>query len=64
MAESAELDVLGIGNALVDVLSHASDETVTSLGLVKGTMSLIDVTLPIRRFRGDEVRRHRDVRIG
>ena len=42
MAESAELDVLGIGNALVDVLSHASDETVTSLGLVKGTMSLID----------------------
>ena len=42
MAEPAELDVLGIGNALVDVLSHASDEMVTGLGLVKGTMSLID----------------------
>lgn len=42
MAESTELDVLGIGNALVDVLSHASDEMVTGLGLVKGTMSLID----------------------
>lgn len=42
MAESPALDVLGIGNALVDVLSHATDELVTRLGLVKGTMSLVD----------------------
>jgi len=42
VADPAELDVLGIGNALVDVLSHASDEMVRGLGLVKGTMSLID----------------------
>jgi sugar/nucleoside kinase (ribokinase family) len=42
VAEPTDLDVVGIGNALVDVLSHASDEMVTRLGLVKGTMSLID----------------------
>jgi hypothetical protein len=42
VAESADLDVLAIGNALVDVLSHADDERVVRLGLVKGTMSLVD----------------------
>jgi len=44
VAEPAELDVVAIGNALVDVLSHADDERVAKLGLVKGTMSLIDET--------------------
>ena len=42
MAEPADLDVLAIGNALVDVLTHADDERVTKLGLAKGTMSLVD----------------------
>ncbi len=37
-----ELDVVGIGNALVDVLSHATDETLEELGLVKGSMNLIE----------------------
>jgi sugar/nucleoside kinase (ribokinase family) len=37
-----ELDVVGIGNALVDVLSHGSDELVDELGLVKGSMNLIE----------------------
>ena len=37
-----ELDVVGIGNALVDVLSHASDAFLTREGLVKGTMHLVD----------------------
>jgi len=36
------IDVLGIGNAIVDVLAHADDEFLNSHGLVKGTMSLID----------------------
>jgi sugar/nucleoside kinase (ribokinase family) len=44
VAESTDLDVVGIGNALVDVLSHADDELVARLGLVKGTMSLVDET--------------------
>ena len=41
MAEP-ELDVVGIGNALVDVLSHADEDEVTRQGLVKGTMHLVD----------------------
>ena len=38
----AELDVIGIGNALVDVLSHASDDFIAAHGLTKGAMHLID----------------------
>ena len=41
MAEP-ELDVVGIGNALVDVLSQADEDEVTRQGLVKGTMHLVD----------------------
>jgi sugar/nucleoside kinase (ribokinase family) len=39
---SAELDVIGIGNALVDVLSHADESLLAGQGLVKGTMHLVD----------------------
>lgn len=35
-------DVVGIGNALVDVLSHETDAFVVSQGLPKGSMTLID----------------------
>ena len=35
-------DVLGIGNAIVDVLAHADDQFINENGLTKGTMSLID----------------------
>jgi sugar/nucleoside kinase (ribokinase family) len=38
----ASIDVVGIGNALVDVISHGSDELVESLGAAKGSMTLID----------------------
>jgi sugar/nucleoside kinase (ribokinase family) len=38
----AELDVLAVGNALVDVLSHANDDFLRRHGLVKGTMQLVD----------------------
>jgi sugar/nucleoside kinase (ribokinase family) len=36
------LDVVGIGNALVDVLSHEEEEFIEANGLVKGSMTLID----------------------
>ncbi|MEE8393422.1 MAG: adenosine kinase [Rhodospirillales bacterium] len=36
------IDVLGIGNAIVDVLAHAGDEFLNTHGLTKGTMALID----------------------
>ncbi len=35
-------DVVGIGNALVDVLTHETDEFLDANGLVKGSMTLID----------------------
>src|SRR5438045_9764274 len=36
------LDVLCIGNAIVDVIADASDEFLSKEGLVKGSMRLID----------------------
>ncbi len=39
---TAALDVVGIGNALVDVLDHKPHEFIGLHGLAKGTMSLID----------------------
>jgi len=41
MADCA-FDVAGIGNAIVDVLSHADDAKLKALGLSKGVMTLID----------------------
>jgi sugar/nucleoside kinase (ribokinase family) len=38
----AAFDVLGMGNAMVDVLAHAADERLEELGLSKGAMHLID----------------------
>jgi sugar/nucleoside kinase (ribokinase family) len=42
MTADASLDVVGIGNALVDVLSHETDEFVAAHGLVKNAMTLVD----------------------
>jgi sugar/nucleoside kinase (ribokinase family) len=39
---SGRLDVVGIGNALVDVLSHESHEFLTEHGLTPGAMDLVD----------------------
>src|SRR5262249_28269679 len=36
------IDVVGIGNALVDVLSHEEDAFIEAHGLEKGAMTLID----------------------
>ena len=38
----AALDVIGIGNALVDVLSQAEEEFLIKHELVKGSMTLIE----------------------
>src|ERR1700751_830796 len=38
---SASFDVVGIGNAIVDVIAHADDAFLAREGLVKGTMTLI-----------------------
>ncbi len=38
----ADYDVIGIGNAIVDVLSHADDSLLEANGIEKGAMTLID----------------------
>ena len=37
-----DLDVVGFGNALVDVLSHQDDEFIERIGAIKGGMNLVD----------------------
>jgi sugar/nucleoside kinase (ribokinase family) len=39
---TASLDVVGIGNAIVDVIARADEDFLAREGLVKGTMTLID----------------------
>ena len=39
---TAGFDVLGIGNAIVDILVHADDRFLVREGLEKGTMALVD----------------------
>jgi sugar/nucleoside kinase (ribokinase family) len=41
-SDGTKLDVVGIGNALVDVLSHEEDVFVEEHSLVKGAMTLVD----------------------
>src|SRR5688572_12420186 len=40
--ENPTHDVLTLGHAIVDVLSHCDDGLIARVGLVKGSMSLID----------------------
>jgi sugar/nucleoside kinase (ribokinase family) len=39
------LDVVAVGNALVDVLAHVTDDAVHRLGMVKGSMELVDLAV-------------------
>ncbi|HEU0221720.1 MAG TPA: adenosine kinase, partial [Paracoccaceae bacterium] len=39
---AANLDVVGIGNAIVDVIARADNAFLATHGLVKGAMTLID----------------------
>jgi sugar/nucleoside kinase (ribokinase family) len=44
-------DVVGIGNALVDVLVHTEDSFIDDQGLVKGSMTLIDADRAVELYR-------------
>ena len=39
---STAIDVVGIGNAIVDVIAHAEDAFLAEEELVKGAMTLVD----------------------
>lgn len=45
------LDVVGIGNALVDVITHHDDAFLAANGLVKGSMTLIDDHRALELYR-------------
>jgi sugar/nucleoside kinase (ribokinase family) len=44
-------DVVGIGNALVDVIAHAGDAFLDEHALVKGSMELIDTDRAVQLYR-------------
>lgn len=47
---SARFDVVGIGNAIVDVLAHADDDFLLRHGMNKGAMQLIDADTADRLY--------------
>lgn len=44
------IDILALGNAIVDVLSHVDDAALVGLGVDKGAMTLIDSTQAARLY--------------
>jgi sugar/nucleoside kinase (ribokinase family) len=44
-------DVVGVGNALVDVISHADDRFIDTHELVKGSMTLVDTDRALQLYR-------------
>jgi fructokinase len=47
---TAQLDILGIGNAIVDVLARADDAFLSAQGMAKGAMTLIDAAAAERIY--------------
>lgn len=47
----AEIDVVGVGNSLVDVIAHADDTFIAAEGLVKGSMTLIEADRAVGLYR-------------
>jgi sugar/nucleoside kinase (ribokinase family) len=47
----AEFDVVGIGNALVDVIAHAGEQFLRRHALVKGSMELIETGRAVELYR-------------
>ena len=44
-------DVVGIGNALVDVIAHADDDFISQQSLVKGSMTLVDTDRALHLYK-------------
>ena len=48
------LDVVGIGNAIVDVLANADEDLLVKQGMIKGAMTLVDDIERLRLHLGVE----------
>jgi sugar/nucleoside kinase (ribokinase family) len=51
VSTAPEFDVVGVGNALVDVIAHADDGFIHEHELVKGSMTLIDTDRALYLYR-------------
>ena len=51
MSAAPKYDVVGVGNALVDVISHADDGFIQQYELVKGSMTLVDTDRALYLYR-------------
>ena len=51
LGEPARFDVVGIGNALVDVIAHADDSFIADFDLVKGAMTLVETERAVQLYR-------------
>ena len=51
VSEPQRFDVVGIGNALVDVIAHAGDSFLAEHALVKGSMELVDTDRAVYLYR-------------
>lgn len=49
--ETAKFDIVGIGNAIVDVLAHADEAFVEAHGMAKGSMTLVDEAVAEAMYR-------------
>lgn len=49
--DDAKYDVVGIGNALVDVIAHASDAFLDDHNLIKGRMDLVDTDRAVSLYQ-------------
>jgi sugar/nucleoside kinase (ribokinase family) len=52
--DGVSYDVVGIGNALVDVIGHAGDGFIADHGLVKGSMTLVEADRSVQLHRALE----------
>ena len=50
MSNGIEFDVLGVGNAIVDVLAEAKDSFLEAEGIAKGGMTLIDADRAVELY--------------
>lgn len=51
ISQGATFDVVGIGNALVDVIAHADEEFLTEYKLVKGSMTLVETDRALELYQ-------------
>jgi sugar/nucleoside kinase (ribokinase family) len=50
MSGSTRFDVVGIGNALVDVIAHSTDDFLARFDLVKGSMTLVETERAVELY--------------